>query len=179
MATAVLSPGWTASPARTLSLALPAGSALRGVRTAAGPLSFVGKSAADALDFALDASALLSDGGDALAGGQATVPVLDPSTDLQVLWCTILSGQLVVFLAGGAPGSTTTIQLLLVTTAGRRRIENVQIQIDENSLATAPVPAPQLELPAAAGTVPIPPNAVTLPDGSILTDSSGQPYLLA
>lgn len=174
----VLSPGWTAAPERTISLALPALSSLRGVRTAAGPTSLLTKSAADALDFAVDCSTLLRAGTDAIASAQITVPIVDPATDLQVLWFTILSGQLVMLLAGGLPGAMISMVLQVTTSAGRVRNEKVWIQIDANTPATLQPAPPSIVAPNGIGTIPIPPNAIALP-GGILVNAAGLPFLLA
>ncbi len=174
----VLSPGWTASAARTVVLSAPSSATFRGISNASSLLVWPSMASADCLDFSLDVAAWLAETGDRLAGLRVTYPTPVTPTDLQVLWCTILSGQPVLFLSGGQPNTSFTIRILLITTAGRRHAEQVQIPISGDSLATVPALAPQLALPAG-GTRPIPPNALVLPGGAILTDGTGQPFLLA
>ena len=174
----VSSPGWSASPARTVALAAPSAAPLRGISIAPLPPAWPAKSSADCLDVALDVAAWLAETGDSLAGLAVTAPSPASPTDPRVLWCTILSGQPVLFVGGGQPGTTVPVQVLLITSAGRRHAEQVQLPINAATPPTAPAPAPQLAMPGG-GAWPIPPNAVALPDGSILTDDAGTPFLFA
>lgn len=174
----VLSPGWTASAARTVVLSAPSSVAFRGLSVAQVALVWPGKASADCLDCSLDVAAWLAETGDALAGLEVTFPAPVVATDLQVLWCTILSGQPVIFLGGGQPGTSVPVQILLITVAGRRHLEQVQMPINSDGQATVPMAVPQLVL-LAGGMTPIPPNAIALPNGRILTNDAGMPYLLA
>ncbi|NPD67315.1 hypothetical protein HN018_06970 [Lichenicola cladoniae] len=164
--------GWDVSRARTLVLAAPR--PLRGVRPSRVHLEWAAKASADCLDFALDPSPVLADAGDTLVGASVTVPAVVNDTDLVVLWCTIIGGLVVIMTGGGQPCTRVPVQVTLTTAAGRRLFESVLLPIDNDSPATVPQTVAQL-----AGGIAIAPNAIALPDGSILTDSLGQPFILA
>ena len=134
------------------------------------PLAWPDKAPADCLDFSLDASDWLAGTRDTLAGLQVTYPTPASATDLRVLWCTILCGQAVLFLAGGQPCRRYAIQIVLISGAGRVRAVQVLIQVTGDGPAVPPGPtAPQW-----------PPNAAILPGGVVIPDQTGaQPLILA
>lgn len=175
---AFASPGWTPSPARTI--AIPAPLPQRGVLTAALPLAWPAKPSSDCLDYVIDPTAWLAEVDDGLAGASVSAPAPASLTDLQVVWCSIISGLVVALVGGGVPGGSVPLLIVLTTIAGRRHLLQVTMPITNDGIATAAELAPQLQLPGIPGaTVPIAPNAMRLPDGSILTGPTGLPYLLA
>ncbi|WP_456304270.1 phage fiber-tail adaptor protein [Acetobacter persici] len=138
-------------------------------------LSWAPKSSADRFDFSLDLSEILSCTGDYVASVSAGVPTATGSaTDLAVLWTSIVNGLACVFLGGGPPGTTQTVRVTVGTQQGRTISQDVALAISTYSTATSAGTVPTLP----DGT-PVPPNAIRLPNGSILTDNSGQPYLFA
>lgn len=175
--TVVAEVGWTLSAARTLTLSEQATAVVRSRSQAALPLIWPGMASADALDFAIDPTAWLTEIADELVSVTASVPALVLPTDLQLLWVTILQGMAVIFAAGGQPNTTVPVELVLTTAAGRRVAQLSHIVINGDSPAM-PAPAwPQLTV--GTGTMGIPPNAIVLPNGKILTNAAGLPYLLA
>nr|WP_244284957.1 hypothetical protein [Acetobacter persici] len=110
-----------------------------------------------------------------MASVSAGVPTATGSaTDLAVLWTSIVNGLACVFLGGGPPGTTQTVRVTVGTQQGRTISQDVALAISTYSTATSAGTVPTLP----DGT-PVPPNAIRLPNGSILTDNSGQPYLFA
>lgn len=62
----------------------------------------------------------------------------------------------------------------VVTQQGRRLAPRIELAITAETDATEPTPAPTM-----SGGIPVPPNAIQLPDGAILTGPGGRPYLIA
>ncbi|MCQ8240508.1 hypothetical protein [Rhizosaccharibacter radicis] len=162
----VASPGWTASAARTV--AIPAPTPLRGIRTVLVPLSWPSKSPADHVDVAIDPTAWLGDAGDTLVGATAIAPKPASDVDLQVLWCTILDGQPVLFVGGGKPGDSVAIQVLVLTASGRRLVQRITLSIDSDTDAMPVIPVPQM-VPSLV--------ALTTDAGGVLTLDDGAPLL--
>ncbi|WP_259329174.1 hypothetical protein [Acetobacter pasteurianus] len=84
-----------------------------------------------------------------------------------------MNGLACVFLGGGEPGTTQTVNVEITTQQGRVISQDVLIAIVSGT-ASAPNPVPTLP----NGT-PIPPNAIQLPDGVILLADNSQPLLIA
>lgn len=175
MTAPIPSPIWQPAASRIIPIAAPANLRTRGLVPEIVTLSWAPKSSADQFDFSLDLSEILSCTGDYVASVSASVPTATGSTDdLVALWTSIVNGLACVFLGSGPPGTTQTVRVTVGTQQGRVITQGVALAINLYSPATPPQPAPAL----TDGT-PVPPNAMRLPDESILTDSSGQPYLIA
>lgn len=174
MMSPILSPGW--DPAAERLLSIPALGRLRGMGPTPCPqLTLRPKYSPDNLDYILCPKQWLLGTTDYLTSISASVLTATGSTtDLKVSWCSIVSGQGVLFLGGGPPGTLQTIQVSLGTLYGRLWSAPIYLAISSTLAAASPKPVPTLP----DGT-PIPPNAIRLPDGSILTDDNGQPYLIA
>ncbi|PHY94245.1 hypothetical protein CSR02_06180 [Acetobacter pomorum] len=171
---AVLAPGWQPASARVLPVMIAPGLCLRGQLAEQVVQAWPARSSADALDYTLTPAAWLQSTGDTLAKVEASVPTATgQNTDLAVLWVTIIQGMACVFLGSGPPDTVQTVQMVLHTVQGRSVTVNVQLYISAQSAATPP---PQM--PTLADGTPIPPNAVLAPQG-VLTNSTGQPFLLA
>lgn len=172
----VAAAGWMPDPTRTMEVAPPQ-VVVRGLGSAPVPLVLPAMASADVLDYALDCSGWLAQAGDALnhVAASTATPVL--ATDLQILWCTVVAGQPVMLLAGGTPGSVVLLELTMDTTAGRRLVQSLKLPINSDSPATVPPSVPQMQVGAARQGVP--PNAMRLPGGAVLINSSGLPFLLA
>lgn len=174
-------PGVTVATARTLRLLASSTPPLWGVRLPAIPQSWVPKAPADVLEFALDPRRWLADAGDTLLSVSATVPDPSASSDLTVLWCGKINGLAVVCLAGGQPNTLVPVSLTLHTLQGRRHTEAVMVQINMDS-----DPGNVPDWPSLADGTPILPNALTDPDGLVLTldlpqvqEAAAAPILLA
>ncbi len=139
-------------------------------------LSWAPKSSADHFDFSLDLSAILSQTGDYLAGiERVEIPTAsDLPSQLAVLWSSVVQGLACIMLGGGTPGITEQIVVYVVTQQGRRLAPRIELAITSETDATEPTPPPSMD-----GGIPVPPNAIQLPDGTILTGPGGLPYLIA
>lgn len=169
------SPNWRPAPARMLPLTLPPGLRLRGLVAQEVCLAWAPKASGDNLDFTLNPKNWLHGTGDYLASVTASVlTATGAPTDLTVLWATVLHGMACIFLGGGPPGTVQQVQVSVTTQQGRCLVQPVAVAILADTPATAPQPVPCL----ADGT-PVPPNAMALPGGVILTGPSGTPYLIA
>lgn len=169
------SPNWQPAVARTIPLTLPPGLRLRGLVAEDVCLAWAPKSSGDNLDFALDPKNWLSGTGDYLSSVTADVlTATGAATDLTVLWVTLLHGTACIFLGGGVPGTVQQVRVAVTTRQGRRLVQSVLVSIVANAPAALPEPVPCLP----DGT-PVPPNAIALPGGAILTGPSGTPYLIA
>lgn len=157
-------PGVTVASARTLRLLASSTPPLWGVRLPSIRQSWAPKAPADVLEFALDPRRWLADAGDTLLSVSATVPDPVTSSDLTVLWCGKVNGLAVVCLAGGQPNTLVPVSLTLHTLQGRRHTEAVTVQINMDS---EPDDVP--DWPSLADGTPILPNALTDPDGRVLT----------
>lgn len=139
-------------------------------------LAWPPKASADNLEYGLDCTAWLQEGGDTLG----TISVQVTPDGMTVGWPTVMRDPVtsrvyaVVYLGGGNAGETYTITFGLRTIQGRTKTETVSLSVNGLSEHCDTVNVPRL----SDGT-PVPPNAIRLPDGSILTDDNGQPYLIA
>ncbi|WP_215762177.1 hypothetical protein [Acetobacter sp. P1H12_c] len=165
MTAPIPSPIWQPAASRVIPIAAPANLRTRGLVPEIVTLSWAPKSSADHFDFSLDLSEVLSCTGDYVASVSASVPTATGSaTDLAVLWTSVVNGLACVFLGGGPPGTTQTVRVVVVTQQGRTVTQDVALSISSYSVATVATPPPALE----DGT-PIPPNAIQLPGGGILS----------
>lgn len=149
--------------------------------SAYGAPAWPSKSSADNLDYAIDCTKWLEACSDRLVSAQASIDGGDGA--LSILsngWNSIMRGPTtgrtyaVIWLGGGTPSALYTIHIVLGTASGRQIEQFLYLPINGISSSKAPRPVPTLP----DGT-PVPPNAIRLPDGSILTDDNGQPYIIA
>jgi len=169
------SPNWQPSPVRTIAVPTATNLRARSLVPLSVAISWAPKSSADNLDFTLDPTAWLAETDDYLASVSAAVPTATGlATDLTVSWATIIAGAAVLFLGGGAPGTSQTVDVTLTTRQARVLNLSIVVAITLASAATAPDAVPTLTT-----GVPVPPNALRLPNGNILTNASGQPFLIA
>lgn len=165
MTAPIPSPIWQPAASRVIPISAPANLRTRGLVPEIVTLSWAPKSSADHFDFSLDLSEVLSCTGDFVASVSASVPTATGSTDdLVALWTSIVNGLACVFLGSGPPGTTQTVRVTVGTQQGRVITQDVALAINLYSPATPPQPAPAL----TDGT-PVPPNAMQLPGGGILT----------
>ncbi len=164
MTAPIISPGW--EPAAERMLSMPAPQRLRGMGPTPSPqLTLRPKSSADNLDYGLSPQQWLAGTTDYVASVSATVLTgTGTATDLTVLMSFIVSGVPVLFLGGGEPGTVQTLQVTVRTQQGRIWSSPVSIAIYDTISATQPNIVPTL----TDGT-PIPPNAIRLPGGDILS----------
>lgn len=170
------SPTWQPAAARVIPISAPANLRTRGLVPEIVTLSWAPKSSADHFDFSLDLSAILDATGDHIAAiERVDIPTAsgDP-TQLAVLWSSIVNGLACIMLGGGTPGEIEEIVVYVVTQQGRRLAPKVLLAITSETAATEPTPAPTM-----GNGIPVPPNAIRLPSGFILTDNNGKPYLIA
>ncbi|WP_156809455.1 phage fiber-tail adaptor protein [Saccharibacter floricola] len=131
-------------------------------------LQWPDKLKSDTLDYALDPSLWLQDGGDLLDAIDVTLP---PQSGLTLLWWGVVEGKAAIALTGGTPG-LTTISVTLFTTAGRQHTLNVTLNVqNDNTTFLAPVP---LRLP---GNYCLPPSSLSN-NGTVLTLEDGSPLTL-
>ncbi|MXV43586.1 hypothetical protein GS501_00640 [Saccharibacter sp. 17.LH.SD] len=131
------------------------------------PLQWPDKYQSDILDYALDPTLWLKDGGDTLTTMSVIIP---PESGLVLLWWSLINGKAALALAGGNPGATL-INVILTTNAGRRYVAVVTLTIQADTpLIPAPTP------PLLPGGYCIPPTSLsdqsailTLPNGAPLT----------
>lgn len=163
---------WKPSRARAIPVDLPTALRLRGIASAIVP-AWPEKSSADNFDFVIDPKLWLEDVNDHVLAAEVTIasPVL--STDLAAGWCTIIEGEVVVFLGGGMPGSKQVVLVKIATLLGRTRLMAVQLPITNESAATQPQPVPLLD-----SGIPVPPNAIQMGGNQILVAPDGRPYLI-
>lgn len=176
MTAPIPSPVWQPAASRVIPIAAPANLRTRGLVPEIVTLSWAPKSSADHFDFSLDLSEILSQTGDYLAAVERVeIPTASGlTTQLTVLWSSVVQGLACVMLAGGAPGVTEQIVVYVVTQHGRRLAPRIELAITNETDATVPTLPPIM-----SGGIPVQPNAIALPDGSILTDPNGLPYLIA
>lgn len=164
MTAPIPSPIWQPACARTIAIPEPTNLRARGLVASIIPLSWAPKSSAENFDFSLDASEILCCTNDYIAHVSASVPTAQGlPADLSVSWCSIVNGLACVFLGGGEPGTTQAVNVEITTQQGRVISQDVLIAI-VSGLASTANPVPEL----TDGT-PVPPNALRLPDNSILT----------
>lgn len=170
----ILSPGW--EPATERMLSIPAPHRIRGLGPTPSPqLTLRPKSSKDNLDYGLCPKQWLEGTTDHATHVAATVlTATGDQTDLAVSWASLVSGLPVLFLGGGQPGTVQTLQVTITTQQGRVWSAPVSIAISSILEAASPLPVPTLP----DGTT-VPPNAIQLPDGTILIDPMGKPYLIA
>lgn len=170
------SPTWQPAAARVIPISPPANLRTRGLVPEIVTLSWAPKSSADHFDFSLDLSGILDATGDHVAAiERVEIPTASGlPTQLTVLWSSIVNGLACIMLGGGAPGETDEIVVYVVTQQGRRLAPRILLAITTETDASTPTPAPTLP----DGT-PVPPNAIRLPSGKILTDDNGKPFLIA
>ncbi|MFT9064578.1 MAG: hypothetical protein ABF430_12310 [Acetobacter persici] len=176
MTAPIPSPVWQPAASRVIPIAAPANLRTRGLVPEIVTLSWAPKSSADHFDFSLDLSAILDQTGDHLAAiEQVDIPTASGlPTELTVLWSSVVQGLACIMLGGGSPGEIEQIVVYVVTQQGRRLAPRVELAITAATDATTPTPAPTMP-----GDIPVPPNAIQLPDGTILTGPGGRPYLIA
>lgn len=164
MISPILSPGWEPAAARMLSI--PAPQRLRGLGPTPSPqLTLQPKSSADNLDYGLCPQQWLAGTTDYVAHVAASVlTATGDQADLTISWVSLVSGTPVLFLGGGQPGTVQTLQVSLTTQQGRVWSAPVSLAITNTLSASGPLAVPTL----SDGT-PIPPNAMQLPGGGILT----------
>lgn len=164
MTAPIPSPIWQPACARTIAIPEATNLRARGLVASTILLSWAPKSSAENFDFSLDASEILCCTNDYIAHVSASVPTAQGvPTDLSVSWCSIVNGLACVFLGGGDPGTTQTVNIEITTQQGRVISQDVLIAIASGTIS-APNPVPAL----SDGT-PVPPNAIRLPDSSILS----------
>lgn len=163
MTAPIPSPIWQPACARTIAIPEATNLRARGLVASTILLSWAPKSSAENFDFSLDASKILCCTNDYISHVSASVLTAQGlPTDLSVSWCSIVNGLACVFLGGGDPGTTQTVNVKITTQQGRVILQDVLIAI-ANGTASAPNPVPTFP----DGT-PVPPNALRLPDNSIL-----------
>lgn len=170
----LISSGWLPAPARTIPVPVIASIRFRGLEKYIPSLTWTPKSSIDQLDFTLDPTEWLAGTEDYLLSPIAKVMPSSASVDIVVLWSSLINGMAVIFLGGGQPEQTYSIQVTLTTRQGRSQVVLVEISITQNSQVSVPETA--AILPNGTG---IPPNAIQLSDGSILTMESGALLLIA
>lgn len=118
------------------------------------------KDPGDVLDYELDVSAaLLDSSGDAIA----TVAVsATPAGQLMVTQTAAMGAVGVVWLAGGLPGTTYTVQVVITTAGGRTLARAVELPV--RALTAAP-----------GGSAP----TLITQAGVVVTDQGGAPILVA
>lgn len=169
------SPGWSPAPGRTLLIPNP--DQVRGAIIAPPSLLVWNKkTSSDNLDFSLDPSEWL-DGTDDYLSRIELVEVTTAAgedVDMKCLWSSIVSGMACMMFGGGQSGSQQTIHVHLLTQQGRRHAVSVILPVIGLLPSAQPQVTPQLE-----DATPVPPNAIQLPDESILLDESGELLLIA
>lgn len=175
MTAPISSPIWQPAASRVIPIAAPANLRTRGLVPEIVTLSWAPKSSADRFDFSLDMSEILSCTGDYVASVSASVPTATGSaTDLAVLWTSIVNGLACVFLGGGQPGTVQTLQVSLTTQQGRVWSAPVSLAITNTLSASGP-----LAIPTLPDGTPVPPNAMQLPRGGILTLGGSQTRVIS
>ena len=166
MLASVASSGWTPSVLRTVDPIPSAAAVARGIG-APSVVSWPTKAPLEILDYTLDLDIWRGDGDDTLVGATASVSPQAQSTDLGIVWLSIIDGNPTLLLGGGTAGITYNVLIEIKTTAGRQAVFLVALLISPVTPSVAP-PAPE---PAA-------PNTLTT-DAGILTLDGGSPLLLA
>lgn len=156
----IKSPIWQPSAARTVIITPPSFVRARGLVQTVYPLSWGMKSSADNLDYYLDASEVLCCTKDYIARVDASVI----SGDITISWVSVVDGMAALYLGGGTPGTTQGIQVDMHTQQGRVISQPMLIAID----STVPLTAPEV-VPHLPDCTSIPPNAIQIQGGSILT----------
>ena len=171
--------GWTPSDARTVQVVEPSSAQLRGVTVAVVPLAWPAKAPAEQLDYSLDLSLWLEDADDDLVQASASVSPAAHLTDLGIIWCSVISGLVVLFLAGGTIGTSYTVLVTARTVAGRIAVFPVSLTVSDATPSVTPPEPVMITAPyvaALAGGA-----ALLLPDGSelLIPTPSGVPAYLA
>ena len=163
----VASVDWTPSAARTAVVVEPPGLQLRGVTVAPLPLTWPVKAPVEQLDYSLDLTQWLADSDDQLLTASATVSPAAAATDLGIVWCSIINGDVVVFLGGGTENTTYVVLVSIQSAEGRVAVFPVSLTVSNMTPSATP--------PAA---IAAPPNAVASSAG-LLTFDTGSLLLLS
>lgn len=172
MTAPIPSPIWQPAASRVIPIAAPANLRTRGLVPEIVVLSWAPKLSSENFDFSLCACEYLKGTGDYLAS--VSVEITGPDNALVASWASIVNGMACVFLGSGTPGGLYSVNARCLTQQGRVIPANVALSIDRSGVSTPPQPVPTL--PDGTG---IAPNAVQIPDTSILTDDSGTPFIFA
>ncbi|WP_456303909.1 phage fiber-tail adaptor protein [Acetobacter cibinongensis] len=132
------------------------------------------KHSADSVDYTLEPASWLSGTGDHIS--QCLVSVRPDCDDgnFTICWSTVVNGQASFFVGGGVPSAAYFVLCDIQTQQGRFKRISVTIPV----VAYSPQ-SPARPVPTLPDGTPVPPNAIQLPDGSILTDDSGTPFIIA
>ena len=126
---------------RTLVYADYAPQPLYGVLTAPGPLTWPGKGVSDVLDYGLDCTGWLTDGGDVID----SVSVTSAPGDLTIANAGTVDGLVAsVWFSGGTAGTIYLVTWTIGTAAGRVLVVQGYLQVVAVSGATVPSPAAYL-----------------------------------
>lgn len=141
---------WQVSSARLIEIEgfipTPRGLALLPPR----PLAWPEKDPGDTLDYVFEtAPALAGNPGDTIVSAAATVNPGNPG-DVTIASTAIDGTRVVLWLAGGQPGTTYTIAISLATACGRSLARSIALPVV--SLAAVPAPATAI---TTLGGVPI------------------------
>lgn len=150
---------WKPSTARTVVLdafvPVPRGSAA----VAPPPLNWPAKDPGDVLDYQLDvAPALVGNDGDMIVSLDVAVAPAAPG-DLVVNSIKADGALVVLWLAGGQAGTVYTVTISIGTASGRTLQRTVLLPVLTLSVS------------------PVPPNAIQISTGVVLTDQNGNPVL--
>jgi hypothetical protein len=116
---------WTPSQRRTVRWIDYQALGGMGVMAAKAAMQWPIKRAADADDFVVDYSGLLTDCGDTLTG----VSVTCSPSDLTVVWAATFGTNAVAFLSGGTAGQDYSVTVTATTAQGRVVNSIVQLQV--------------------------------------------------
>lgn len=123
------------------------------------PLNWPTKDPADVLDYKVDITpAVAGNDGDFIATLDVTSSPAGPG-DIVIQSAVADGTTAVLWLAGGQVGAIYTVTLLITTSSGRTLQRSVLLPV------------------LALSSVPIPPNAIEISEGVILTDHNGNPVL--
>ncbi|HVB67993.1 MAG TPA: hypothetical protein VNE67_09080 [Acetobacteraceae bacterium] len=129
------------SAARRVAVLLASASPLSGMPASQPLLRWPAKASADQLDFWLDLTGFLADGGDVVSGASVTISPSGSPTDLVAAAPVIGTNYLLVSLAGGVPGTLYRIGIAVATLFGRSLAVLVSLPVGHVSPATA-APSP-------------------------------------
>jgi hypothetical protein len=150
---------WKPSSARTVLLDAFVPVARGSTAVAPSPLNWATKDPNDVLDYQLDISpAVVGNKGDSIATIDVTITPNNPG-DLTLNSVSADGLSAVLWLSGGQVGTVYTITLLIGTTNGRSLQRSILL------------PVLLLSVP------PVPPTAIQVTAGVVLTDQNGNPVL--
>jgi hypothetical protein len=150
---------WKPSHARLVTIdsfiPVPRGSS----PTAPPPLNWPTKDPGDILDYILDIGpAIVGNDGDGIATAEVSLAPSNPG-DLELQSTSADGSRIILWLAGGQAGTVYTITFL-ITTINKRSLQRSVL------------------LPVVLLSVPVvPPNAIVMTAGVMLTDQNGNPVL--